>query len=100
MNKGKARKIVNNVIVHVILAILAIIWLFPIFWVIMTSFRKERGAYTSYFFPKQLTFDNYIKLFTDTGMINPFFHAWYQQYLCLVHHIVCLDLDLNLENHL
>ncbi|SFG19217.1 arabinogalactan oligomer / maltooligosaccharide transport system permease protein [Lachnospiraceae bacterium C7] len=70
MNKGKGRKIVNNVIVHVILAILAIIWLFPIFWVIMTSFRKERGAYTSYFFPKQLTFDNYIKLFTDTGMIN------------------------------
>ena len=28
------------------------------------------GAYTSSFFPKKYTFDNYIKLFTDTGILN------------------------------
>ncbi len=67
---AKATKMRNNIIVHVILAILAIIWVFPIFWVVMTSFRAEKGSYVSSFFPKSFTLDNYIKLFTDTSILN------------------------------
>lgn len=67
---AKARKTVTNVIVHVILAILAFIWILPIFWVILTSFRGEKGSYVTTFFPKTYTFDNYIKLFTDTSILN------------------------------
>lgn len=67
---AKARKTVTNVIVHVILAILAFIWVLPIFWVILTSFRGEKGSYVTTFFPKTYTFDNYIKLFTDTSILN------------------------------
>ena len=47
MSAGKVRKVAKNSMVHVILGILAIIWLFPVFWVIMTSFRAEKGAYSS-----------------------------------------------------
>ena len=57
-------------IVHTVLAILAIIWLFPIFWVILTSFRAEKGSYVSTFFPKSYTLNNYVSLFTDTGILN------------------------------
>ena len=67
---AKAKKTIVNVIVHAALSILAVIWLFPIFWVIMTSFRGEKGSYTRYFFPKTLTFDNYIQLFTDRNILN------------------------------
>ena len=67
---AKATQLRNNIIVHVILAILAIIWVFPIFWVVMTSFRAEKGSYVSSFFPKSFTLDNYIKLFTDTSILN------------------------------
>lgn len=67
---AKVRKTITNIIVHVILAILAFIWLLPIFWVVLTSFRGERGSYVSTFFPKTYTFDNYIKLFTDTSILN------------------------------
>ncbi len=73
MKKGKSAKAVrlrNNIIVHTILAILAAIWVFPVLWVIMTSFRAEKGSYVSSFFPKALTLDNYIKLFTDTTILN------------------------------
>lgn len=66
----KTRKFVTNSLVHILLAVLAIIWLFPIFWVVMTSFRAEPGSYVSYFFPKSLTFANYTKLFTDTTVLN------------------------------
>jgi len=67
---AKAKRTRNNIIVHVILAILAIIWVFPVLWVVMTSFRAEKGSYTSTFFPQSFTLDNYIKLFTDTTILN------------------------------
>lgn len=73
MSKQKSAKAVrlrNNVIVHAILAVLAAIWVFPVLWVVMTSFRAEKGSYVSTFFPKAFTLDNYIKLFTDTTILN------------------------------
>lgn len=70
MKSAKAKRSRNNVIVHLILAILALIWVFPIFWVILTSFRAEKGSYVSTFFPRSYTLDNYIKLFTDTTILN------------------------------
>ncbi len=66
----KIRKKIVNVIVHVILAVLAFIWVLPIFWVILTSLRGEKGSYVTTFFPKTYTFGNYIRLFTDTSILN------------------------------
>lgn len=67
---ARIKKHIINTIVHVILAILSIIWLLPILWVILTSFRAEKGSYVSTFFPKSYTLDNYIRLFTDTSILN------------------------------
>lgn len=66
----KTKRFVNNTIVHVSLAILAFIWVFPIIWVVLTSFRAEKGSYVSTFLPQSYTLDNYIKLFTDTSILN------------------------------
>lgn len=70
VSEGKARKRITNIIVHVILAILAFIWVLPIFWVVLTSFRGEKGSYVTTFFPKTYTINNYVKLFTDTSILN------------------------------
>lgn len=67
---AKTRRFISNTIVHVSLAVLALIWLFPIFWVVLTSFRGEKGSYVSSFFPKTYTLDNYKRLFTDTSILN------------------------------
>ena len=67
---AKRKRFINNSIVHVVLAVLAAIWVFPILWVILTSFRAEKGSYVSTFFPKAFTLDNYTKLFTDTTILN------------------------------
>ena len=66
----KRKKFVTNSIVHVLLSILAVIWVFPIFWVVLTSFRAEKGSYVSSFFPKSYTLDNYKSLFTNTSVLN------------------------------
>ncbi|MBR3808520.1 MAG: sugar ABC transporter permease [Lachnospiraceae bacterium] len=72
MKKGgaKAKRFVVNSIVHVGLAVMAFAWLLPVFWVIITSFRDEKGAYFKTFFPKEWTFNNYVKLWTDTANLD------------------------------
>lgn len=70
IHSAKKRRFINNTIVHVILGILAVIWVFPIVWVVLTSFRAEKGSYVSTFFPQSFTLDNYAKLFTDTTILN------------------------------
>lgn len=52
-NKMSTRRVVTNTIVHIILGLLALVWVFPIFWVIMTSFRAEKGSYSTTFFRNQ-----------------------------------------------
>lgn len=70
VHSAKTKRFVNNTIVHVVLAILAAVWVFPIIWVILTSFRAEKGSYVSTFFPQSFTLDNYTKLFNDTTILN------------------------------
>ncbi|MFV8212647.1 sugar ABC transporter permease [Streptococcus pluranimalium] len=53
--------------VYTLLIVLSIIWLFPIAWVILTSFRGEGTAYVSYFIPKTWTLENYTMLFTNSS---------------------------------
>ena len=66
----KKKKTIKNILAHTVLTLLAIVWVSPLVWIILTSFRAQKGAYTSSFFPKSYSLDNYIKLFTDTGILN------------------------------
>lgn len=67
---AKRVRMVNNTIVHITLAILAVIWVFPIAWVVLTSFRAEKGSYVSTFLPQSYTLANYARLFSDTTILN------------------------------
>jgi len=76
--KYRSKKAVErgtNAAIYVILVLISIIWLFPFFYLIIQSLRGETGTATSYFFPHEWTFDNYIKLWTDTSVFN--FPKWY-----------------------
>lgn len=64
----KTRRRLANAAVYVILAVLAVVWLLPIAYLLLQSFRAEAGAYTPYLLPKAYTVDNYTALFTDTGL--------------------------------
>ena len=71
----KTKKFIKNSLVHVLLAVLSIIWILPIFYVILTSFREEGGSYKSYIWPRGFTLDNYINLFSGNSVIN--FEKWF-----------------------
>lgn len=69
-NRLSPQKRLANFLVHLLLAVLSVIWVLPIVWIVLTSFRAEKGAYTSTFLPQGYTLDNYIKLFTDRTVLN------------------------------
>lgn len=62
--------------VYIVLTILSIIWVLPIAWVVLISFRAEPGSYTPTFLPKSYTLDNYKRLFTETDVLN--FPLWFK----------------------
>ncbi len=61
---------------HIVLAILALIWILPIIWLVCTSLSAYQGVNFSRFFPTDWTLHNYYQLFfeTDTAANFP---AWF-----------------------
>ncbi len=64
---------------YIILTVMASVWLLPIIWLVLTAFRQEPGAYTTYLLPKNYTADNFTRLFTETSQFN--FPRWYMNTL-------------------
>ena len=71
----KTKRFIKNTAVHLLLTVLSIIWILPILYVILTSFREESGSYKSYIWPRGFTLNNYINLFSGNSVIN--FEKWF-----------------------
>lgn len=77
----KTKRFITNIFCHGLLTILSIIWILPILYVILTSFRAETGSYKSYIFPRGYTLQNYVNLFTSNSVIN--FGRWFMNTLVI-----------------
>jgi len=67
----KKKNVVGNVAIYITLSLISIVWLLPIVYLVITSFRGEKGAWLDgYIIPKQWTLTNYTRLFTDTKLFN------------------------------
>jgi arabinogalactan oligomer / maltooligosaccharide transport system permease protein len=76
LSKGN---LLGNTIAHVVLIALSLIWIIPIVWIILISFSKNGMGIPNSFFPQNgYTFQNYVKIFTETGMQSGFyFPRWF-----------------------
>lgn len=70
MKSSKLRSSAANTAIYIILSVMAFLWLLPIAWLVLISFRAEPGAWTPYIFPKSYTLNNYTRLFTETQLFN------------------------------
>lgn len=77
----KAKRIVSNTIIYVILVVVSIIWVFPFIYLLLQSFRGESTHVVDYLIPKQWTFKNYLDLFDFSGTYP--FMRWYLTTLCI-----------------
>jgi len=74
MMKIKKGETASLAAVHAVLIILAVVWLYPILWIVLSAFRVEYndqgdliGIVVSHYFPKSLGFENFKRLFTATS---------------------------------
>lgn len=76
------KKTVKIITRHLLLAFLALVWLLPIIWLVVTSFSGYKGLNTYKFFPAEWSLDNYVQLFTrpDTACNFP---AWFKNSLII-----------------
>ena len=74
------RSTAANICIYIILGVLSVIWLLPILYLVMTSFRGEPGAWLDgYVIPREWTLSNYVRLFTDTELFN--YPRWFMNTL-------------------
>ena len=98
----RKRKLLINSIVHLFLAVLAFIWIIPIVWVVITSFKGDgTGPYVGTFFPTKFTLDNYIRLFTENELF--YFGRWFMNtfvvaiFSCIIStfYVLCISYSLS-----
>ena len=70
MKKSKIKK--KSIGGQLILTALAVLWIIPLIYLVIQSFRGEPGAWSPTFFPQEWTLNNYKRLFTETN-----FPSWY-----------------------
>ena len=76
MKTGYARKrTVVNAIVYIILALMVIVWIFPIVWLVLQSFNTENGM-SSHLWPSGFTFDHYKALFDPANQETFPYGTW------------------------
>jgi len=63
-------RLISDIVIYVILGVLGIIWVSPLLWLFLHSFRAEGGVTVPYVFPKEYTLDNYKVLFTNTDVFD------------------------------
>lgn len=67
---AKAKGRLGIIIKNIILALLAIIWLIPILWLLVSAFNVDPGINYAHFFPsKGWTTDNFAKLFEENSAV-------------------------------
>ena len=76
------KKQVRFVLRHVVLLLLAVIWLVPIVWLVVTSFSGYKGINTAHFFPQTWSLDNYITLFLKPDSVVQY-KAWFTNTLMI-----------------
>ncbi len=68
----RTRRAVGRTVGHTVLSVLCALWVLPLIYLVVQSFRAEPGAWSPTFFPQTWTLDNYRRLFLETP-----FPRWY-----------------------
>lgn len=76
------KKTIGSIFKHIVLLVLAVIWLVPIIWLIVTSFSGYKGINTAHFFPTSWSMDNFIQLLTRPDSVVQYV-SWFKNTLII-----------------
>lgn len=70
-----------RIIAYILITLLAIIYILPFLWMIMSSFRSSSDPFAMGIFPKYLTVANYIRVFTTKEIMQSFGNSFVVAFL-------------------
>lgn len=76
------KKIINSALIHVLLAVLAVVWLIPIVWLFVTSLSSYDGMNTSRFFPEEWSIRNYTRILFEPDTVAQY-PVWFKNTLII-----------------
>ena len=76
------KKVLNSVLLHGLLAVLALVWITPIVWLVATSFSGYDGMNTSRFLPESWSLRNYPRILFESDTVSQF-PAWFKNTLII-----------------
>lgn len=78
----KLKNRVSTILSHVLLAVLAVIWLIPILWLVVTAFSGYKGINIAHFFPQTWSVDNFRQLLFEPDSVVQY-GAWFKNTLLI-----------------
>ena len=71
------KSVIDTVATYLVLIIVSLMFLFPVFWIVISSFSRSGSIYDyDGFFPSKLSIQSYVTLFTDTTMYD--YPQWFK----------------------
>lgn len=77
----KAKKITKTILSNTFLLFLAVVWLIPIVWLVLTAFSGYSGIDTANFFPESYTLDNFKALVNSNSVVQ--YMQWFMNTLII-----------------
>ncbi len=103
VRRHKSKEATMVVLHNLLLAVLAFVWLIPVFWLILCSFSTATSPTTKNFFPNAYTMGNYVNLWNPNGDTANQFPTWFANTLivacltCLISTIFVLQVSFALS---
>ncbi len=72
LRAGRIRRTVGSIVRHLVLLILAVVWLVPILWLLVTSLSSYPGINFRSFFPDEYTLQNYVNILFHSDSVAQF----------------------------
>ena len=72
LRAGRIRLTVGSIVRHLVLLILAVVWLVPILWLLVTSLSSYPGINFRSFFPDEYTLQNYVNILFHSDSVAQF----------------------------
>ena len=68
----KTKNRITNTVIHIVLAVMSVIWILPFVFIVFESFRVESTGLAGYIIPHKWGIDNYVRLFKETEFLRWF----------------------------
>ena len=80
----KTKRRISNTLIHIVLAVMCLVWILPFVFIVFESFRVETTGLAGYIVPKKWGFDNYVRLFKETEFLRWFISTFLMGLVCAV----------------